>query len=84
MARSVYIAGLGPGGGKSTIALGLAELLSRQVARLGVFRPLVPSGGAGLDPRPCSPTATRSWRRTPTPYGVTLAEAAALVADGPA
>ena len=41
MARSVYVAGFGPGVGKGTVALGLVELLSRQVARIGVFRPLV-------------------------------------------
>jgi phosphate acetyltransferase len=41
VARSVYVAGLGPGVGKGTIALGLVEMLSRQVARIGVFRPLV-------------------------------------------
>lgn len=38
--RSVYLTGLEPGGGKSAIALGVAELLSRRVERLGVFRPL--------------------------------------------
>ena len=36
MARSVYITGLEPGGGKSTVALGVAELLSRPVSRLAV------------------------------------------------
>ena len=41
MARSVYVTSVGSGGGKSTIALGLAELLSRQVERIGAFRPLV-------------------------------------------
>jgi phosphate acetyltransferase len=41
MARSVYITGLEAGGGKSTVALGVAELLSRRVVRLAVFRPLV-------------------------------------------
>jgi phosphate acetyltransferase len=81
VARSVYIAGLGPGGGKSTIALGLAELLSRQVAGLGVFRPLVPSAGQdsilellGARYPVVAPYADS--------YGVTGAEAAALVADG--
>ena len=48
MARSVYVAGLGPGVGKGTVALGLVELLSRQVARIGVFRPLV--NGSEEDP----------------------------------
>lgn len=41
MARSVYVTSLEPGGGKSAIALGLAEVFSRRVRRLGVFRPLV-------------------------------------------
>ena len=51
MARSVYLTGLEAGGGKSAVALGVAELLSRRVARLGVFRPLTRDDGA-----------TRSWR----------------------
>ncbi|GID95919.1 phosphate acetyltransferase [Amorphoplanes digitatis] len=81
MASSVYVAGLGPGVGKSTVALGLAELLSRQVARIGVFRPL--TAGPGADP-----LLTLLTTRYPVvaPYaesfGVTVAEAATLVADG--
>ena len=47
--RCVYVAGMGAGAGKTTIALGLAELLSRQVVRIGVFRPLVHNG----DDPPC-------------------------------
>lgn len=39
VARSVYITSLEAGGGKSAIALGVAEVLSRRVRRLGVFRP---------------------------------------------
>jgi phosphate acetyltransferase len=81
VARSVYIAGLGPGVGKGIVALGLVELLSRQVARIGVFRPLV---GGGED----DPLLTLLTKRYPlvAPYadsfGVTTAEASALVADG--
>ena len=81
MASSVYVAGLGPGVGKGTVALGLIELLSRQVARIGVFRPLVP--GTGTDP-----LLTLLGSRYPLvtgyddSYGVTAAEATALVADG--
>jgi len=77
----VYVAGLGPGVGKGTVALGLVELLSRQVARIGVFRPLV--NGADDDP-----LLTLLTKRYPVvapyadSYGVTTAEAAALVADG--
>jgi phosphate acetyltransferase len=81
VARSVYVAGLAPGVGKGTVALGLLELLSRQVARIGVFRPLV-NGTAG------DPLLTLLTRRYPVvapypdSYGVTAAEASALVADG--
>ena len=81
MARSVYVAGLGPGVGKGVVALGLVELLSRQVARIGVFRPLV--GDTDEDP-----LLTLLTKRYPVvahyadSYGVTAAEAAALVADG--
>ncbi|OJF10827.1 phosphate acetyltransferase [Couchioplanes caeruleus] len=81
MASSVYVAGLGPSVGKGTVALGVVELLSRQVARIGVFRPLV--SGSGKDP-----LLTLLISRYPIAtgyddsYGVTVTEAAALVADG--
>ena len=81
MARSVYVAGLGPSVGKGTVALGIVELLSRQIARVAVFRPLVV--GSGPDP-----LLTVLRERYPGPvaaddcFGVTLAEASALVADG--
>lgn len=81
MARSVYLTSVGSGGGKSTVALGLAELLSRQVERIGAFRPLV--GGHGPDPI----LALLSERyRIELPLadlsGTSYAEATALVADG--
>ncbi|MBQ1022584.1 phosphate acetyltransferase [Micromonospora sp. D93] len=81
MARSVYLTSVGSGGGKSTIALGLAELLSRQVGRIGVFRPLV--ADTGQDPI----LALLSERyRVEVPLselaGASYSEAAALVADG--
>ncbi|BEL11527.1 phosphate acetyltransferase [Actinoplanes sichuanensis] len=81
MARSVYVAGLGPSVGKGTVALGIVEVLSRQVAKVAVFRPLV--AGAGPDP-----LITVLRERYPGPVGVeessgvTVAEASALVADG--
>ncbi|MDI6097875.1 phosphate acetyltransferase [Actinoplanes sp. NEAU-A12] len=81
MARSVYVAGLGPSVGKGTVALGIVELLSRRVAKVAVFRPLV--SGAGQDH-----LLTVLRERYPGPvaaeesFGVTLAEASALVADG--
>ncbi|MGY0007329.1 phosphate acetyltransferase [Micromonospora sp. I033] len=81
MARSVYLTSVGSGGGKSTIALGLAELLSRQVGRIGAFRPLV----AGQGPDPILALLTERYRvELPVDelHGATYAEAAALVADG--
>ncbi|MFF0657101.1 phosphate acetyltransferase [Micromonospora tulbaghiae] len=81
VARSVYLTGVGSGGGKSTVALGLAELLSRQVERIGAFRPLV--SGDGTDP--ILALLTERYRmELPVDelHGVTYAEATALVADG--
>ncbi|AXH88934.1 phosphate acetyltransferase [Micromonospora aurantiaca] len=81
VARSVYLTGVGSGGGKSTVALGLAELLSRQVERIGAFRPLV--AGDGTDP--ILALLTERYRmELPVDelYGATYAEASALVADG--
>jgi phosphate acetyltransferase len=43
MARSLYIAAMEPRSGKSVIALGLMELLSRRVRKMGFFRPVIAS-----------------------------------------
>jgi len=43
MAHSLYIAGIEPGSGKSLVALGVMELLSRRVRQIGYFRPVIPS-----------------------------------------
>lgn len=43
MGRSVYIASVEGFTGKSTVALGVLEQLSRRVERVGVFRPIVRS-----------------------------------------
>ena len=40
MARSVYVTGIGRGDGRQAVELGVMELLTRQVDRVGVFRPL--------------------------------------------
>ncbi|HEX6873332.1 MAG TPA: phosphate acetyltransferase [Micromonosporaceae bacterium] len=78
MARSVYITGLEPGGGKSAIALGVTELLSRRVERLAVFRPLVREVE--------DPIIELLRQRYPVPpaagFGATYAEAATLLAQG--
>ncbi|MGB5681632.1 MAG: AAA family ATPase, partial [Polyangiales bacterium] len=48
MAKSVYIASIQARAGKSLAALGLMELASRRVGRLGFFRPVV-NGAAEAD-----------------------------------
>ncbi|MBG6140941.1 phosphate acetyltransferase [Longispora fulva] len=49
MTTCVYIAGMSSGGGKSTIALGVTELLAARLGRVAAFRPLVsgPEPGQG-------------------------------------
>jgi phosphate acetyltransferase len=42
---SIYIAGTGPQSGKSAVAVGLLDQLSRRAGRVGVFRPIVRSSG---------------------------------------
>ncbi|UWP84864.1 phosphate acetyltransferase [Dactylosporangium fulvum] len=80
MARIVYLVEHGPDSGKSAIALGLAELLSRKVPRIGVFRPVV---AAAADPLL---ELLRSRYDIGTPadqlFGVTTPDAAALLAAG--
>jgi phosphate acetyltransferase len=74
VARSVYVAGLGPGSGKSIVALGVAELLSRQVGRIGVFQPMAGDGVATL--------LRERYQVPPDGFGVTGREAADLLAHG--
>ena len=50
MARNLYVTAMEPQSGKSVVALGLMELLSPRVDRLGFFRPIVPTGD-GPDPQ---------------------------------
>ena len=77
MARSVYVTGLEPGSGRSTVALGLAELLSRRVRRLGAFRPLVRT-----DPDPVLEVLRRRYQLTAVGFGTTYSEAMGLIAAG--
>jgi phosphate acetyltransferase len=81
VARSVYVAEHGPGAGKSAVALGLAELLSRRVPQIGVFRPLV--ADADADPT-LDLLRQRYGMAIPREdlFGMTIGEAAALVAAG--
>ncbi|MEU0691102.1 phosphate acetyltransferase [Streptomyces uncialis] len=44
MTRSVYVTGIDRGDGRQVVELGVMEVLTRQVDRVGVFRPLVHDG----------------------------------------
>ncbi|MGW0708831.1 phosphate acetyltransferase [Streptomyces sp. NPDC002643] len=44
MTRSVYVTGVDRGDGRQVVELGVMELLTRQVDRVGVFRPLLHHG----------------------------------------
>lgn len=44
MTRSVYVTGIDRGDGRQVVELGVMDLLTRQVDRVGVFRPLVHDG----------------------------------------
>ncbi len=48
MATSIYLAGTDAGSGKSAVAVGLLDQVSRRAGRVGVFRPVV--RGKGPDP----------------------------------
>lgn len=41
MARSLYVAAAGPESGKSAVALGVVEAMTRRAGRVGLFRPVV-------------------------------------------
>jgi len=45
MADSLYIANLEKESGKLVVTLGVMELLSRRIDRIGFFRPIIPGDG---------------------------------------
>ncbi len=76
MARSVYVAGLDPSAGKSLVALGVAELLSRRAERLAAFRPIAQESDPLLE------LLRRRYRIAADPYGVSPDTALELLAAG--
>ena len=42
MSNKLYIATMEARGGKSVVALGIMELLSRRLNKIGFFRPIIP------------------------------------------
>ncbi|MFD5424053.1 phosphate acetyltransferase [Streptomyces sp. NPDC127084] len=79
MTRSVYVTGIDRGDGRQVVELGVMELLTRQVDRVGVFRPLMHDG-----PDRLFDLLRVRYRLSQDPasvYGMTYAEAAALQAE---
>ena len=79
MTRSVYVTGIGRGDGRQVIELGIMEMLTRHVDRVGVFRPLdheAPDPVFGLLKGRYRLSQTAEHAR-----GLTYGEAAALQAE---
>ncbi|PYC78416.1 phosphate acetyltransferase [Streptomyces tateyamensis] len=84
MARSVYVTGIDRGDGRQAVELGVMELLTRQVDRVGLFRPLVHAEAPGTPGADHVVELLRARYRIDLPpadlYGLTYEEAAALQA----
>ncbi|CAM5514414.1 phosphate acetyltransferase [Streptomyces spiroverticillatus] len=79
MTRSVYVTGIDRGDGRQVVELGVMELLTRQVDRVGVFRPLVHDGPDRLFD--LLRTRYRLSQDPATVYGMDYHEASALQAE---
>ncbi len=77
VASTVYVTGVEPGSSRATVALGVAELLSRRVRRLGAFRPLVRT-----DPDPMLDLLRTRYHLAAVGFGATYTEAIELIAAG--
>lgn len=44
MANNLYITSMAPRSGKAVISLGIMEMLSRRIRKIGFFRPIIPEG----------------------------------------
>ena len=79
MTRSVYVTGIDRGDGRQVVELGVMELLTRHVDRVGVYRPLAHRG-----PDHMADLLRSRYRLTQPPetvYGIPVDEAAALLAE---
>ncbi|WP_405998391.1 phosphate acetyltransferase [Streptomyces sp. NBC_00829] len=79
MTRSVYVTGIDRGDGRQVVELGVMDLLTRQVDRVGVFRPLVHDG-----PDRLFDLLRARYRLSQDPasgYGMDYHEASALQAE---
>ena len=82
MGNNLYIATMEPRSGKSVVLLGLMELLSRRIQKIGIFRPIVQAGEKPDDYL----ELVRKRYKLPFDYeemyGVTHQEARALISSG--
>jgi len=80
-AKSIYIFGSEPRSGKSIVLLGIMELLSRQVQKLGFFRPIIRE--AETREKAIRLISSRYHLSFPERigYGITLEKARALVGE---
>ncbi|WKX72676.1 phosphate acetyltransferase [Streptomyces sp. XD-27] len=79
MTRSVYVTGIDRGDGRQVVELGVMELLTRHVDRVGVFRPLVHD-----NPDRLFDLLRARYRLSQAPetaYGISYQEAATLQAE---
>lgn len=79
MTRSVYVTGIDRGDGRQVVDLGMMDILTRQVDRVGVFRPLVHD-----DPDRLFELLRVRYRLSQDPatvYGLDYAQASALQAE---
>ncbi len=82
MTNNLYITAMQPGSGKSVITLGIMELLSRRIRRIGFFRPVIKSGAepdAHIDLILNTYNLDLDYQDT---YAYTHEEAQSMVADG--
>lgn len=84
MARSVYIAAMGPGSGKSVVSLGLMDLLFRRIGKVGFFRPVVATRAGGRPDNDIELIRRRYQLETPYEqmYATTAEEAQARIGAG--
>ena len=80
-AKSIYIFGAEPQSGKSVVLLGIMELLSGHVQKLGFFRPLVREGEAKDDAVRLISSRYHLLFPNHVRYGTTLERARALVGE---
>jgi phosphate acetyltransferase len=80
-AKSIYVFGAEPQAGKSVVLLGMMELLSRHVQKLGFFRPLVREEGTNDDAVRLISSRYHISFPNRIKYGMTYDRARVLVGD---